>query len=635
MIKKKTKDNTQKEAVSLLPLIDDNPYYFSPSFFTHNGRVGTVVQLYVRTGSNIHMGFVDVIDLVPTDSMSGIEMFFCVDDMIIKGDEKKRLIQENASGGRDTIKDTIEHGTKEETEQAAAIIMQQAELADYDDYETVIENARPIVGFRVSLIIIGETQEQIEAQLKTLNISLSKSHEGAQWDSLGGEAYNRVVTMFKRYEGSRFDMTSTGENYSGLNFTMSAGLIDARGVPVGVDAMSVTGSNSMFDFDSYLDKQAIIAAPASATVPLYVDDRVTLHPPTLSSVAAQTAANQIVMNGHRAHHIVLNDFDYFLDGLFYRPTETKEIFKKYDVAKTTINPLQGFGDIEQVVPVYNRLVQKIVNIFNVLEDLKLEQDEKAIILNAVQQFYFAQDLWKDNAHLYPKRTRIVGIETPETYPTMGIMLNDFTTLAQRAARDNRELKADKIDTLYSILNQALSSNMGILGSTTSITETRAPQVYYDFENVDTARLKQVQFLNLIEYVIHTALPGDVIVLHGMEKLYKTVASMTLEAIKAAQKNRIRFIFAFDTLTATEDSSVDEFLDVFSMKGLFYQDLDFDVDYSLIGRCLPDEVDKFEAAMNTELSDRIRHSMMRKSQNQVLFHRHRGDVNTFVNMNVII
>ena len=617
-------------------IVGESPFYASPSFIQHGGKYSTIVQLYVRQNTNRNMTFNDVIDLIPSDLSSNIKMRLFVKDVLITGDEKKKLIMTNASGGKNVIDDTLKNGKKEENENTAAVERQLSELDDYADYETIIDSADPVVGFQIRLLITGFTREAVEDQLQAINVALDQRHEGARFDSLGGCQLSWLNQLYDTITPSRFDMTSTGENYAGLNFMIDSGMCDPMGVPVGVDIMSPTGTTSFFDFDKTINKQMIIASPASSYMPAYLMDGEP-YQFELSSLLAQRAANQIVLNGKRVHHMVLNRFDYCnqdYGNIFVRPIEVADIFPTFNVAELTINPLQGFGDYSEISAVFNRLIHKIVNIFNILEDLKLSQEEKAIILSAVEAFYFNHSLWNADAEIYPKRTRIINIANPETYPTLGLMINEFTTLARQASQNNRELRADKIDTIYSILNSALMSYMGVLGRHTSIPATDSAQTYYSFANLDSAKIVQIQFLNMLPYIIWTAQPGDVIMIHGMQKLYNSTARMVAETIQSAQNKGIRFVYCFDTVTSMQ-GQVDKMLDMFDMQGLYYHDIDTDVDAVILGRCRSDEIKMFEKAMDKKLSPIVQSQLGSRMVNQMLFHRAIDNTNNFVYTNVLI
>lgn len=628
-------DSLESDSSEPSLMCEKSPYEFSPSYFYHNGKVGTVVQLYVRTGSNRQMTFREIIDFIPTSTLDDVNMFVIIDDSLIKYDEKKRLIRSNAGSNKDAIDDQKAHGDRRhEVEDVSSKIMQESDIEDYDDYERILDSAEPVVVFRICLVITGPTQAAVEEQLQLVNVVLDQRHEGASWDSLGGDQYKRFTEMFSRMEHSRFVMTSTASNYAGLNFAVNSGLRDRRGVPIGIDSLALSSATAFFDFNGYTKRLGVIASPSNCSMPFYHKKDSNRQFP-VSSLIAQCASNHVVMNGGRVKHLVLNDFNYFEPGSFYRPVETADIFAKYDVSKMTINPLQGFGRIEDVVKIFSRLTQKIVNIFDLLEDLRLTQDQKAIVLNVIERFYFNHSLWTVDAEKYPKRTRIVDIDKPETYPTMGLLINEFTSIAQSAARENRELKADRVDALQAILSQSLTAHMGVLGRTTSIKDDDSSlQTYYEFSEIDSMSMTQVQFINILDYVIWTCKPGDMIVIHGAQKLYNTTLNMVRETIEYAQKLGVRFIFAYDTIVA-QDSKVDKMSDVFKLKGSFYTDLDTDVDWSIIGKMTDEEVNMYETAMNTALSDIIRVQATAKLPCQALVHRSAGEVNNFVNMRVLI
>ena len=103
IFKKKEKEEEENSGGWLTEKL---PYDISPSYIQHNGRFSAMVELYNRPGSNRQMSFSDVIDLIPVDSLDGVEMHVLIKDASIKGDEKKRLIRKNAKGGKDVIKDS-------------------------------------------------------------------------------------------------------------------------------------------------------------------------------------------------------------------------------------------------------------------------------------------------------------------------------------------------------------------------------------------------------------------------------------------------------------------------------------------------------------------------------------------------
>ena len=614
-------------------LIEKTPYKFTPSFIEHNGKVMSILNFYVRPSSNRNLNFQDVIDLIPISSVEGVEIHLVAKDMILKGGDKQKIIKKNTNQNRSALEDSSKHEKEKQTSDRSTDEMRKAKMEDYDDYELILDSQEPLVIYKWLLLVIGNSQEDVDEQIETINRLLDQNHEGARWDSLPAEQLSEFQNLFATIEPNIYDHTSTGSNYSGLNFSLSAGLKDPNGVPLGIDALSISGSTALFDFVESTKKQAFIATPRNSRIPLY-SKKDEFTTPSMSSMLAQAAANQIMMDQHRAFHIVLNDFDYFEHDRYYAPVETEEIFDKIDVSKQSINPLEGFGSIDQVSQIYDRLIKKIVNIFNVLLDFKMDIKQQSAILGAADQFYRNQHLWSSNADKDPFSTRIVNITDPEEYPTMGMLLNEFTTLATQAQANGRENRADNLDALNSLLRQTLTAHRAVLGRTTSIETSTAPQVYYDFSKIEAQDIKQVQLLNMIDYIIYQAKPGDVIVVHGYDMILTQVAKYLVETIKAAQKNGIKFIFAFDSVQAPM-TSAGKMNDMFELQQLLYTDLDTDVDWCAIGRVLPHELQLVKSALNQELGPTTEACLQTKRPDQVLIHRRRGNINNFIQLMPII
>lgn len=615
-------------------LMEDTPYRTTPSYIIHNGKYISLLQLYVRPGSNRNLTYDDVIDFMPVSTLSGVEINLFNADTLIKDDKKKRIIKKNASLNKETLKDTEQsEGHKKEDDQSAKNT-RMYESDDYDDYELIIDSSEPVVVFRWSIMIIADYMEDIEDQVDILNTLLDQRHDGAKWDSLPGEQYERFTTLFDEVPKSYKEMSATAYNYSGLNLAINSGLNDSKGLPLGSNALSLTESSAYFDFEKSTKKQAMIAMNRSSSkMPLYEREDET-HQISVPSLIAQYAANTYMLHDHKVHHIVLNDFDYFEPQMFYRDRVVNKIFKEYDVSKMTINPLQGFGSIDKVTQIYPRLVQKLTNIFDLMLDLNMSKEERAIVLNAIDQFYYNNDLWSANAEEKPKLTQIVEIDQPELYPTMVQLLNQFEALATKAIKSNRENKATNIETISSTLKQKMSAYTQVLARTTSIEDTDASQIYYSFKNIDSLQLRQIQLVNIIDYVIYKANKNDVIIIHGFDSVLERVAEMVLETIQAAQNKGIRFIFTFDSIKSGKNQK-GQMNDMFEMEHKYYTDLDTDVDWSMVGRMIPRELQYYKKALNKELGLTISSVLQYKVANRILLHRNMGQVNDFVNLRFIV
>lgn len=617
--------------------VEESSYYFTPSFLWHNGKYACILNLFYELGSNRYLSYKDIMNIIPTILFEGVSANFICKDSIIKGDEKIKLINANAGGNKKIIDDIAHHGDSIEQTNKQFIKERICEIEDYSDYELLVKTPIPIVCFELKLLLIGNSKKIIDEQILALNTYFDKNFPGLKWDSLAGTQKEEFETLFTTSNIHKVN-TSDGRNWSGFNFSVSEGLNDEFGVPIGNDVLSLTGSSCFFDFNKYLNKKSIIAIPNRQHIVGQYDNKNSVP---VSSIIAQKLGNNINLYGNNIHHIVLNNFDYFDNQIgYYRPNDINKIFGHYDMSKININPTHGFGDVnnikEDIVNEYSNLLDKIVNIFDILRDFKLSEEDKAIILNALKNYYMNNRLWNVDAQKNYLRTNIVRTyENFHTAPRLTDLIANFTSNAQLAIAQNRHLKADRIEALQQILDVALTAHINILGKTTNIKPEQKIQTYYDFCNIKSNKILQVQFINLIDYILYMCNKGDVICVHGSDRIYVKVFLMILERINNSIKKGIRWVFAFDTVTAQKTSNM-QMLDMFEMKKCgFYQDLDSEIDWCVIGTCLPEEIEKFEQALNTPLSEIIKASMKTKTSSTVLVHRRAGHINNFVDLLPII
>ena len=189
------------------------------------------------------------------------------------------------------LKEASEHEKEKNTNDVSTEEIRKAKIEDYSEYQNILDSQEPLVIFKWLLLVIGPDEESVDEQIEIINTLLNQNHDGAQWDSLPGEQLEEYSKLFGPLMENIYDHTSTGSNYAGLNFAISAGLSDTNGVPLGRDALSISGTTAFFDFEESTKTQAFIATPRNSRIPLYSlkDD---IQSPSMSSMAAQAAAEK-------------------------------------------------------------------------------------------------------------------------------------------------------------------------------------------------------------------------------------------------------------------------------------------------------------------------------------------------------
>lgn len=210
------KDNTNKGNRQYL--IEKTPYKFTPSFIEHNGKIMSILNFYVRPSSNRALTFQDVIDLIPISSINGVETHLISKDMLLKGVDKQKIIKKNTNQNKQALADSSKQEQEKQTNDRSMDEIRKAKVEDYNDFELILDSQDPLVIYKWLLLVIGNSREDVDEQIETINRLLDQNHEGARWDSLPAEQMSEFMNLFSKLEPNIYDHTSIGSNYAGLNF---------------------------------------------------------------------------------------------------------------------------------------------------------------------------------------------------------------------------------------------------------------------------------------------------------------------------------------------------------------------------------------------------------------------------------
>ena len=593
-------------------LVDESSYEFSPSFIYHRGEYSTIVQLYAESSVSRDMTFIDFLDLIPATPRKGVKIYLCEKDGVIKDEERNTLIKKNATQGAKAIKaeykeDDGNGKPKTKIEEALTPKKTQADVErdsrdidNYTAYESLINTTDSIVYYQFFLVITSNSRSEIDEQIEDLNTLLKSRYNGIKWDSTAGDQKERFVRIFTPLIKEPFVDTATCRNYAGINLAASPALCDPYGVAIGDDSFSLVNSAAIFDFEGSTQAESYIVIPKSERMGLYAAR--TEKPFSSSSIVAQAAANDICMAGHKAIHFVFNGFNYLDPAMHTMEQLPDGLVNWFDVSKVTINPLEGFGKLSDVSNLFSLHRDKLLNIFDLLNNYQFERSGefgfklRAQVDDAIMRFYLNNKYWTADAGIHPERTNFLNLKHPEAYATMGNLIQSFTSLEDEARRKGSTNQAEIAHALHSTLDSALTAHRAIFGSTTKISPSNALNTYYDFSKIVDENVKQAQFLNVLNYALSTVDTDDLIVIHGVDNLHKYVINkMAYGLIKRAEDNGIRFIFTFDAVkspTTSVDFEGANHADVFAMQSTYYTNFAADPSWTMMGALMPEEVDDY-------------------------------------------
>lgn len=379
-----------------------------------------------------------------------------------------------------------------------------------------------IIDSDLRIIIKADTPEGIETVVDELMVNYKNAGiKGITLTRRIGEQLNELRQIFTDISADSWhnsDMTTVS---AGRLFLPSSGFSDERGAFIGFDVMSLLSRNpAMIDFTG-VQNAVIFTGGIRVNTIVPNKDGILVENPSLDggSAMAQMIANANYMNGRRTHHIMLSPTSV--------PQSDDSLY--FDlVNKDAINPLEVFGSPDTVEFDANTNFKKVQTMLLLLADVDIKKDpnygitllkllREWVIYRAVQG-----GLYTENPKLEPhKANRILATTDHEKYPT----LEDFlTTLQSNIAESSNagERARERAELLYNAVNQTVRSYPALLATHTTLPDRYTADVrnvYYDLSGVkENPRVKGVTFLNVMSYVTNRALPGELIVIHGLDDI---------------------------------------------------------------------------------------------------------------------
>ena len=427
-------------------------------------------------------------------------------------------------------------------------------------------------------------------------------------DTVGTNRYKRGA-LFNPLLVTEKVNTTTLENYAKLCFFQRTTLQDELGEEFGYDflAPSQIGEDGnskypkvLIDAKNYLNKLGIVAIPRESSrldyvfKDIYQDEAETIKKPqSLASVTSQQVANQFLMEGKKVVHIVLNDFDYFrLETPHNRDTKQFQnaIIKEtqiIDGSRISINPLQPFAknkteEKEEEIPAYGRSKKKFNTIIQTL--IYYQGEDTGIVDEVFDEMMKGETLWdNDNDVMVDRRNYLQ--QPASKYPAFNRAITRFETKEADLRRDMKIDEAKEVARIKRRLESFLTNNRSLIGSKTSLELDESKVNYYIRLDKLDALQKNIQVINLVDFVTEFLEAGDLIIIHGAEVLDVRTYEYLAEQFERTYDKKVRVLLSYDvtdSLKASTKKSLGS-SNVFTLTNRLYEGFNTGVDWSFVGR----------------------------------------------------
>lgn len=469
------------------------------------------------------------------------------------------------------------------------------------------------------IVITALTREKLDRQVEVIlnrwggvDNYISKKYNPIQYfelvDTVGTNRYKRGA-LFNPLLVTEKVNTTTLENYAKLCFFQRTTLQDELGEEFGYDflAPSQIGEDGnskypkvLIDAKNYLNKLGIVAIPRDSSrldyvfKDVYKDEAETIKKPqSLASVTCQQVANQFLMEGKKVVHIVLNDFDYFkLETPHNRDTKQFqntiiEETQIIDGSRVSINPLQPFAknkteEKEEEIPAYGRSKKKFNTIIQTL--IYYQGKDTGLIDKVFDELMENEALWnRDNDKMIERRNYLQ--QPASKYPAFDRAITRFESKEASLRRDGKTNEAEEIGQITRRLESFLTNNRLLIGSKTTLELDESKVNYYiQLDKLDTLQ-KNIQVINLVDFVTEFLESGDLIIIHGAEGLDIRTYEYLAEQFERTYDKKVRVLLSYDVTDSLKPSTKKSLgsSNVFTLTTRLYEEFNTGVDWSFVGR----------------------------------------------------
>lgn len=592
-------------------------YKFSPSYIQSGQRHATILKVVNKYGTNRNMQFGWFINIIPEITVDGVKAYLFESDKLMEPKEQDNIFKKEIHR---TIK-ANDQSNDAEHETTGDRRLKELMVEDLDRASRGESQNESVVDAHIYVMLVSDDPDKLYTQLRKLNTTYKDNMNGIELVSVAGNQEHLFKRMLDSPEGTKYEYTWMSADFAGNDHAVRKGLDDAKGIAVGEITESYSSGTALMSISESIKKRALVASyPSSSVIDFEQYDDL-----TGASLWGQRIANDAMTHDHRIFHIVMNGFHYEADEETYEGQEERKFacppimnseLEHIDLAKGGLNPLEMFGDLDDVVDIYNTNLSKIVQMFHLMSERALTTSQRTMLRKALNQFYMSRDMWKDDAEENPRNTRIVNLRH-ETVPLMGQFVQDLTNMLSRANMMDSAKEQEDAKLLKDVLEISLQSYRAIFNRHTSLPDPRdvqKMQIYYDLSRLmNQPDMLEAQFLNAFDYISQATKPGDIIMIHGMNRLSLETLDILSGRIENASRKGARLVYLFDNIGSGSTKSKIERADVFNTDGLLYQNFDNDFDYTILGAMSINDLELYQKKVKQKLTQNLKETLTASGQ----------------------
>lgn len=439
------------------------------------------------------------------------------------------------------------------------------------------------VAFR--LLIKAPTLEALDDAINKVNRQYKDRFDTVFAAPYVGEQKRELSTLLGGVEkklGRNFMFTSA--EFAGSYSLVTRGIEDARGEYIGQMVGDVNNSAVLMDIDNY-DTHVVLAGRAEAATISGFD----FGKERGVDVWGAKLGTAALLRNRRVVHLVLNRASVDRVGI-----DLSDITSVVNMTRGDINPLELFGSVEEELSIFPAHIEKMSLMIEQLSPAPEAQRAriKGVLQEVLNEFYVDKRMWSRNAQKNRDKLRLVGIphdQVPRLPELVLYLEQGYTAQVNKRNKDAAVLNA------YGFLRDAfrdmMNTNGDLFNTTTSNVIDRATvsnRVIYDFSSlIKRGRgLMMAQFVNALAFSVGNLSKGDVVILHGADKLADGIKTYVRDQLDELNENGVRTVFIYNAVeTMVGDRSFNRF---------------DQADYTLLGGMTKATIEDYEQVLRQEV-----------------------------------
>lgn len=579
-------------------------YVFNSDYFTIDDGYASILTILHNQGADDNLGYFWGINLIPRTLSQNVS--------VRKIEHVQRMPEswvDSHQGKTEGLVQTNQNEVNQDgnLKSRAKLNKQQQDLYDIAN-ELMAGSSYLRVAFR--LLVKAPTLDELDEAVSKINRQYKDRFETLFAAPYSGEQRRELSNLMAkadRKEGRNFMFTS--EEFAGNYNLVTHGIEDASGEYVGTMMGDVNNSAVLLDIDDYKTHVVISGSNKGSTL-----SGLKLNNERGVNVWGAKLGMNALMKNHRVVHLVLNGSRVDKIGV-----NLDDITSIVNMTSGDINLLEMFGDDVDELTIFPAHLNKIVLM---AEQAYASTDADRSIIqgtlrDVITKFYVDKGLWAYDAQNNRDSLRLVGLahdEYPKLPEFVAYLQMEYTAMSKRRARDDEQLHAYNV--LRTVFKDMLDNNGDLFNTTTSSIVDKAAtgyRVIYDFSSLMRRGqgVAMAQFINALGFAVGTLSEGDVVVLHGVDKISDSVKSYVENQFNTLTENDVRIVYIYgDVGSMVKDKKFNKF---------------DQADYTIMGNMTKTVIDEYEESIKQAVPSTLKQLLDTRDPQQYYLRRNVDNV----------